>query len=164
MNFIGILVVLFCVAILTVIIAQRSCTGCNGINGTESPSVPLPGHKPIPNSPSVPLPGHKPIPNNPKGPKQCTGYNHGTDDNHCPKQCSPFMYPNMYNPRGNCSDPFSWGFTYSTGRCPKAFGLRQLPEQRKENFGHPFHHGIHHLQSSSKRDKDNNYNRKYNYS
>lgn len=39
-------------------------------------------------------------------------------DNHCPRECSPFMYANMYAPRGNCSDPFSWGNLYTTGRCP----------------------------------------------
>jgi hypothetical protein len=41
------------------------------------------------------------------------------DESHCPKKCSPFMYPDMYSPRGACSDPFSWGYTYTTGRCPK---------------------------------------------
>jgi hypothetical protein len=50
------------------------------------------------------------------------------DISHCPKQCSPFMYPDMYSPKGDCSNPFSWGFTYSTGRCPHSFNVsRRLP-------------------------------------
>lgn len=32
--------------------------------------------------------------------------------------CSIFMYPDMYSPKSSCSDPFNWGFEYSTGPCP----------------------------------------------
>ena len=51
------------------------------------------------------------------------------DPGHCPPYCTPFLYPDMYHPRGNCSDPFSWGFTYSTGRCPRVYKPipRRLP-------------------------------------
>lgn len=44
-----------------------------------------------------------------------------TASQHCPKYCSPFQYPDMYSPKSSCGDPFNWGFTYSTGRCPKMF-------------------------------------------
>jgi hypothetical protein len=41
---------------------------------------------------------------------------------YCPRKgCSQFLYPDMYNPRENCSDPFKWGTLYSTGRCPHPF-------------------------------------------
>jgi hypothetical protein len=43
------------------------------------------------------------------------------DKSHCPKRCTPFMYPDMYSPRGSCSNPFAWGYTYSTGRCLKLY-------------------------------------------
>lgn len=41
------------------------------------------------------------------------------DKGHCPSYCSPFQYPNMYEPRYSCSDPFNWGQIYSTGPCPR---------------------------------------------
>jgi len=42
--------------------------------------------------------------------------------NHCPKNCSQFLYPDMYSPQGPiCNDPFSWGFQYSTGPCPHIY-------------------------------------------
>lgn len=44
------------------------------------------------------------------------------DPGHCPQTCSQFLYPDMYSPLGQkCSNPFSWGFLYSTGRCPHAY-------------------------------------------
>lgn len=44
------------------------------------------------------------------------------DKGHCPQTCSQFLYPDMYSPLGQkCSNPFSWGFLYSTGRCPHAY-------------------------------------------
>ena len=44
------------------------------------------------------------------------------DNNHCPKTCDQFQYPDMYSPKGAvCNDPFSWGYEYSTGRCPHLF-------------------------------------------
>lgn len=46
---------------------------------------------------------------------------------HCPSYCSPFQYPDMYSPHSSCSDPFNWGFTYSTGRCPKL--LKPIPRR-----------------------------------
>lgn len=36
-------------------------------------------------------------------------------------RCSKYLYPDMYSPLSSCSDPFNWGFTYSTGRCPHKF-------------------------------------------
>jgi len=39
--------------------------------------------------------------------------------NHCPKKCSPFQEPNMWFPKGNCSDPLNWGFLYTLGKCKK---------------------------------------------
>jgi len=41
------------------------------------------------------------------------------DVNHCPKKCSPFQEPNMWFPKGNCSDPLNWGFLYTLGKCKK---------------------------------------------
>jgi len=41
----------------------------------------------------------------------------------CPNNCSPFQYPDMYNPRGICSDRSRWGADfYTTGPCPKKIG------------------------------------------
>jgi hypothetical protein len=37
------------------------------------------------------------------------------------RNCDPNQDPNMYEPRGDCSDPFSWGFLYSTGPNPQVF-------------------------------------------
>lgn len=51
---------------------------------------------------------------------KCRNYNPG-DISHCPRSCSPFLYPDMYQPLPVCSDPFKWGYTYSTGRCPHTF-------------------------------------------
>jgi len=65
-----------------------------------------------------------------KGPG-CGGLPQGGPE-FCPGWCSPFQYPDMYNPRGFCSDPFNWGFTYSTGRCPHVFDTpNQYPKQEK---------------------------------
>ena len=33
----------------------------------------------------------------------------------CNNKCSPFGYPDMYDPKLCCSDPFKWGWTYGTG-------------------------------------------------
>lgn len=52
------------------------------------------------------------------------------DKKHCPSYCSPFLYPDMYSPQASCSDPFAWGFTYSTGRCPKAYPQRRVPQKK----------------------------------
>lgn len=50
------------------------------------------------------------------------------DKSHCPQSCNPYQLPNMYY-TPDCVDPFNWGFTYSTGRCPKAYKPqpRRLP-------------------------------------
>lgn len=48
---------------------------------------------------------------------------------HCPPYCSPFLYPDMYSPQASCSDPFNWGFNYSTGPCPKAYESQSQPLQ-----------------------------------
>ncbi len=48
---------------------------------------------------------------------KCKHYNPG-DISHCPRACTPFLYPDMYSPHSSCSDPLNWGITYSTGRCP----------------------------------------------
>ncbi len=67
------------------------------------------------------------------------------DISHCPKKCSPFMYPDMYSPHASCSDPLNWGFTYSTGRCPHAYlpVPRRLPSLAGEKFNNAsrFTHG-----------------------
>ena len=88
----------------------------------------------------------------------CKDYRPG-DKSHCPRACSRYLYPDMYS-APPCSDPFSWGFTYSTGRCPKAYGgvppppatvrgfasqvspqPRRLPSPPKESFGDFVSHG-----------------------
>jgi hypothetical protein len=38
-----------------------------------------------------------------------------------PNYCSPFIIQDMYSKNYSCSDPFKWGFLYSTGKCPKAY-------------------------------------------
>ena len=74
----------------------------------------------------------------------CKRYDPG-DISHCPKKCSPFLYPDMYSPHTSCSDPFNWGFTYSTGRCPRAYSPvpRRLPSPPGEKFNNApwFTHG-----------------------
>ena len=60
---------------------------------------------------------------------KCKNYIPG-DISHCPRECTPFLYPDMYQPLDSCSDPFKWGFTYSTGRCPHTY------IQEKDTFTH----------------------------
>ncbi|KKK79308.1 hypothetical protein LCGC14_2834810 [marine sediment metagenome] len=77
---------------------------------------------------------------------QCKHYNPG-DISHCPRACTPFLYPDMYSPHPSCSDPLNWGFTYSTGRCPHPYKPypRRFPSAAKEQFddndGPGFTHG-----------------------
>ena len=51
----------------------------------------------------------------------------------CENMCSPFLYPDMYSPKYNCSDPFKWGFVYSTGRCPHTFDREFQPKAGTES-------------------------------
>ncbi len=67
---------------------------------------------------------------------KCKHYKPG-DISHCPRACTPFLYPDMYSPHASCSDPLNWGFTYSTGRCPHPYTPypRRFPSPAKEQFG-----------------------------
>ena len=78
-----------------------------------------------------------------------------------PTSCSPFLYPNMYQPQASCSDPFNWGFTYSTGPNPHVYSPvpRRLPP-KKECMESAFM-SMH--SNSEKYNKDMNYNYNYDY-
>ena len=56
----------------------------------------------------------------------------GQKQAHCPKSCSPFLYPDMYSPLSSCSDPFNWGSPQPVGRC---WPVRPAGWSRAEGFG-----------------------------
>jgi len=95
---------------------------------------------------------------------RCKDYRPG-DISHCPRACDRYQYPDMYSVPP-CTDPFGWGFTYSTGRCPQMYlpTPRRLPSRESfdEDTAPWYSHGGGASYNDPKHTESTNYG--YNYS